>query len=29
VMLSKLYSDSIHMHRAVDHLTAYVRSLMG
>jgi AcrR family transcriptional regulator len=28
VMLSKLYGDPIHMRRAVDHLTAHVRSLL-
>jgi AcrR family transcriptional regulator len=29
VMLSKLYGDPIHMRRAVDHLTVYVRSLLS
>jgi TetR/AcrR family transcriptional regulator, transcriptional repressor for nem operon len=29
VMLSKLYDDPVHMRRAVDHLTAHVRSLMA
>src|SRR5262245_54318215 len=28
VMLSKLYSDPVHMHRVVNHLTAHVRSLI-
>jgi TetR/AcrR family transcriptional regulator, transcriptional repressor for nem operon len=28
VMLSKLYSNPIHMGRAVDHLTAHIRSLL-
>lgn len=27
VFLSKLYGDAVHMHRAVDHVTAYVRGL--
>jgi TetR/AcrR family transcriptional repressor of nem operon len=27
VFLSKLYGDTVHMHRAVDHVTAYVRGL--
>lgn len=28
VMLSKLYSDPVHMRRAVDHVTTYIRSLL-
>jgi AcrR family transcriptional regulator len=28
VMLSKLYGDSVHMRRAVDHLTAHIQSLV-
>lgn len=28
VMLSRLYSDSVHMHRVADHLTLHVQSLM-
>jgi TetR/AcrR family transcriptional regulator, transcriptional repressor for nem operon len=28
VMLSKLYADSIHMRRAVDHLTTHIQSLV-